>query len=126
MIETRFRLVDLADRWGRVTVRSASGEQVRQYRISGAELAMIKAGVLRTCPGCTDAEWTSGRAVIGGQACEDGQAILHEDGTLVACYGIDESGGQVNVKLLAVPPSEYQLQGDVIHMLPHVAAMTEA
>lgn len=125
MIESRFELVDLIDRWGRGSLMDDQGNIVRQWKISGTELALIKSGKIKNPTGCTQEEWMSGKVVFGGQACFDGQGILHPDGSIVICYGIDEYPDKVLVKLLQAFPGEFEIKNNKIHLLPEVVALTE-
>ena len=67
-------------KYGIVRVYNDDGSLNRAFRITREELFAI--GANGVPPGVTRQEWTSGRAVVGGRACDVGDAELMADGAV--------------------------------------------
>jgi hypothetical protein len=61
-------------KYGLVTVSAADGAVLRQYRITGEELAALQQSDKGIPPGCTAEEWESGRVVVFGKDHDVGDA----------------------------------------------------
>lgn len=119
MRATRVHLVDMTPRWGLVTVMAEDTSIVRQYQITGEDVAAIRAGA--NPPGCTADEWKSGRVLVQGRPCLPGMGVKNPDGTLMVNYGIEEVSGRIDARVMKIPSSEWLLLGDVVHIVASVA-----
>lgn len=119
MRATRVQLVDMTPRWGLVTVMAEDTSIVRQYQITGEDVAAIQAG--GNPPGCTIEEWQSGRVLVHGRPCLPGMGVVNPDGNLMVNYGVEEVAGRIDARVMKIPPSEWQLVGGVVHIDAAVA-----
>lgn len=120
MKATNIKLVDMTPRWGLVSVMAEDTSIVREYRITGEEVAAVLAGGIP--PGCTDEEWASGRVLVAGRPCLPGMCVKNPDGWLVVNFGIGEEAGKTMVSIMRIPPNEWTLIDDVVHIDEAVAA----
>lgn len=119
MRATAIQIVDLSPKWGLVTVMAPDTSIVRQYQISGAEVAAVLAG--GKPPGCTDDEWLSGQVIVGGRPCLPGMAVVGAEGWLTVNFGITESAGRIAASIMQIPADEWALIDGAVHVVGHVA-----
>lgn len=119
MRPTTVQLVDMRPRWGLVTVAAPDSSIVRQYQISGDEVAAVLAG--SAPPGCSADEWLSGFVQVVGRPCLPGMGVANPDGNLMVNYGIEEVAGRVDARVMKIPPSEWALIDGVVHIEAAVA-----
>jgi len=114
MRATRVQLVDMTPRWGLVTVMAEDTSIVRQYQITGDDVAAIQAG--GNPPGCTADEWASGRVLVQGRPCLPGMGVANPDGYLMVNYGVEEVAGRIDARVMRIPPNEWALIDGVVHI----------
>lgn len=119
MRATPIKIVDLSPKWGLVTVAAADTSIVRQYQITGAEVAAVLEG--GKPPGCTDDEWLSGRVIVGGRPCLPGMGVVNSKGWLTVNFGIVENAGRIDASIMRIPPDEWSLVDGVVHVEAAVA-----
>jgi hypothetical protein len=125
MTPTKIELVDMTPRWGLVTVGTPEGKILRQYRITAEQEAAVRLGG-QVPHGCSSEEWASCFVRVEGRPCLPGQGVVNPDGWLITNYGIADVGERVDVRVLQVPPGEWEARGPVVYLSPEAAAVLEA
>lgn len=121
MKPTAIQIVDLSVRWGLVTVVAEDNSVVRQRRITAEQEEAVR---LRgeVPAGCSEEEWKSGRVMVNGRPCLEGQAVVRNDGWILVNHGITEEDDRVQVKHMLIPPHEWALVDGVVHVDEAVCA----
>lgn len=116
MKATKIKLGDIkVAKWGLVTFINEDTTIARQYRITGKEAENVHHGGALP-PGCTKAEWETGRVMVASRPCFEWDAVINPDRTLVINYGIHEADGLVQVSLAKCQPLEWELRDDIIYL----------
>lgn len=114
MKATTIKIVDLSPKWGLVTVSAEDTSILRQYQITGEEVAKVLEG--ESPPGCSELEWKSGRVVVGGRPCLPGMGVVNSTGWLTVNFGIAENAGRINASIMRIPPDEWSLIDGVVYV----------
>lgn len=119
MRATKVQITDMAPSWGLVTLMADDTSIVRQWQITGDDVAAVQAGGVP--PGCSADEWESGRVVVIGRPCLPGFGVVNPNGWLVVNYGIHEQAGRIDASVMQIPPDEWALVEGVVHIADAVA-----
>lgn len=125
MIATGIQLTDMSTKWGLVTVSNADGTINRQYTISAHAAKEVAQNNNIVPAGCSYEEWHSGLTVLSSRPCNVGNGVVNPNGSLVVNYGVAKVAGRITVSLMMIPPSEWGLIGNIVHMVPAVAAQVD-
>ena len=124
-IATNIKLTDMTPAWGLVCITNADHSGIaRAHCISRAELQEFESSGL--LPNCVEqTEWDAGRVIIAARPCLPGQGVVQSDGSMVIHYGIMDDGRVVDVSIMRIYPSEFQIVDDVVFLLPSIAKQVD-
>jgi len=124
-VDTPLKLVDVrVTQWGLVTIMNPDYSVSKEYEITADEAAAVHAGKALP-PGCTREQWESGLVMVASRPCREGDACVNDDGSMIINNGIVKKGDRIEVTLLKVPSSEYEIAAEKIKLSTDAAQQLE-
>lgn len=94
-------------KYGLVVVTNADGTFNREFKITGAELATLRASVNGVPRGVTRLEWETGRAIVAGKDFDVGDAKLLTRGSVLFKHDEQIIGGQIVEWYVMLRPGDW-------------------